>query len=42
VAIEGESPDLGYVVAGLLLGVLAAEGGLRMFQKAQRAFADVM
>lgn len=42
VAIEGESPDLGYVVAGLILGVLAAEGGLRMFQKAQRAFADVM
>ncbi len=42
VAIQGEAPELGYVVVGLLLGVVIAELGLRLFQKAQGAFADVM
>jgi lipopolysaccharide transport system permease protein len=42
VAIQGEAPEFGYVVVGLLLGVVIAELGLRLFQKAQGAFADVM
>lgn len=42
VAIEGLAPEPRYVVLGIVLGVLAAELGLRLFQKAQRAFADVM
>ncbi len=42
VAIEGKAPELGYVAVGILVGVVSAELGLRIFQKAQSAFADVM
>lgn len=42
VAINGHSPSLMYLIGGILLGVIACELSFRSFQKAKRAFADVM
>jgi lipopolysaccharide transport system permease protein len=42
VAIAGEGPSLRYLVIGILLGAVACEISFRGFQKAKRAFADVL
>jgi lipopolysaccharide transport system permease protein len=42
VAIAGEGPSLKYLVAGILIGAVACEISFRGFQKAKRAFADVL
>ena len=42
VAIEGMPPDLTYLLVGTLAGLLIAELGCRFFQRAKRAFADVL
>jgi lipopolysaccharide transport system permease protein len=42
VLVTGESPSFVYIVMGCLLSGLAAELGLRFFEKSKRAFADVI
>jgi lipopolysaccharide transport system permease protein len=42
VLISGSSPSLAYIIMGCLLSGLAAELGLRFFEKSKRAFADVI
>jgi len=42
VLITGERPSFLYIVIGCLLSGLAAELGLRFFEKSKRAFADVI
>jgi lipopolysaccharide transport system permease protein len=42
VAVAGQSPGVGYLIGGTLLAGLACELSYRSFQKAKRAFADVM
>jgi lipopolysaccharide transport system permease protein len=42
VAITGGAPSLGYLVAGIILSIIACELSFRSFQKAKRAFADVL
>jgi lipopolysaccharide transport system permease protein len=42
VLISGNSPSLAYIIMGCLLSGLAAELGLRFFEKSKRAFADVI
>jgi lipopolysaccharide transport system permease protein len=42
VLVTGETPSLHYIVIGCLLSALAAELGLRFFEKSKRAFADVI
>ena len=42
VAIQGALPNPIYLLAGILGGLLMAELGCRFFQRAKRAFADVL
>ena len=42
VAIQGKAPDIAYLIIGTLAGLLTAELGCRFFQRAKRAFADVL
>lgn len=42
VLINGEMPSFLYLVVGIVLSALAAELGLRFFEKSKRAFADVI
>jgi lipopolysaccharide transport system permease protein len=42
VLISGDSPSLSYLIIGFLVTSLAAELGLRFFEKSKRAFADVI
>lgn len=42
VAVQGLAPKIGYLVVGIIIGILACELSLRMFQKSKSAFADVI
>jgi lipopolysaccharide transport system permease protein len=42
VVVAGKPPEAGYLIGGTLLAMLACELSFRSFQKAKRAFADVM
>ena len=42
VLISGEQPSLLYLAVGFVLSAIAAELGLRFFEKSKRAFADVI
>jgi len=42
VLIYGNNPSLAYIIMGCVLSGLAAELGLRFFEKSKRAFADVI
>ena len=42
VVVAGKPPGAGYLIGGTLLAALACELSYRSFQKAKRAFADVM
>jgi len=42
VVVAGNPPGAGYLIGGTLLATLACELSFRSFQKAKRAFADVM
>lgn len=42
VLVSGKNPDSIYVLAAILLSILACELSFRSFQKAKRAFADVL
>jgi len=42
VVVAGKPPGAGYLIGGILLATLACELSFRSFQKAKRAFADVM
>jgi ABC-type polysaccharide/polyol phosphate export permease len=42
VLIIGEKPSFLYLTVGFALSALAAELGLRFFEKSKRAFADVI
>jgi len=42
VAVAGQNPGLDYLIGGTLLAGIASELSFRSFQKAKRAFADVM
>jgi lipopolysaccharide transport system permease protein len=42
VGVTGHAPSAGYLIGGTLLTVLACELSFRSFQKAKRAFPDVM
>jgi lipopolysaccharide transport system permease protein len=42
VVVAGNPPGAGYLIGGTLLAALACEMSYRSFQKAKRAFADVM
>jgi lipopolysaccharide transport system permease protein len=42
VVVAGKPPGAGYLICGILLATLACELSFRSFQKAKRAFADVM
>lgn len=42
VAIQGLAPKTGYLIVGIIFGILACELSLRMFQKSKSAFADVI
>jgi lipopolysaccharide transport system permease protein len=42
VVVAGKAPGAGYLISGTLLAMLACELSYRSFQKAKRAFADVM
>ena len=40
--LEGLHPDLSYLALGLPVSILACEACFRLFNKAKRAFADVL
>lgn len=42
ILIAGKRPSFSYLAWGLLAGIIIAELGFRFFQKARRAFADVI
>jgi len=42
VGVAGHSPSAAYLIGGTLLTGLACELSFRSFQKAKRAFSDVM
>jgi lipopolysaccharide transport system permease protein len=42
ILIDGNHPQVAYLITGTLIAVLACESSFRLFQKAKRAFADVM
>jgi len=42
VLINGDAPSPAYIVLGCILSCIAAELGLRFFEKSKRAFADVI
>lgn len=42
ITIEGHSPSPAYLITGMVIGLVACEACFRAFQKAKRAFADVM
>ena len=42
VTIAGEDPSLKYISSGIILGIIACEISFRGFQKAKRAFGDVL
>ena len=42
VAIEGEAPDLGCLIAGAVAGAVICECAYRLFLRARRSFADVL
>jgi lipopolysaccharide transport system permease protein len=42
VAVQGENPNLAYLLAGTIVSVLACELCFRIFQKSKEAFADVI
>lgn len=42
VLITGENPSLLYIALGIPLSIIAAEVGLRFFERSKRAFADVI
>jgi lipopolysaccharide transport system permease protein len=42
ITVQGHAPSIGYLAGGLLIAVVACELCFRSFQKAKRAFADVI
>lgn len=42
ITIAGHSPSLTYLIAGTVIGLVVCEACFRTFQRAKRAFADVM
>lgn len=42
VAVSSQAPSLGYLIVGSVTGILLCEASFRSFQRARRAFADVL